>query len=623
MSTKIASLYAEIGAKDTLTPSLANAKKGITDLKGTFAGFAASAAALTGVALAVGKAYNATVGEFTRYASEVRNITQISGESAEATSRLIQVADDYKLSSNDLMIAQRILAKEGYSLNIETMAKLSDEYLKLNTGAERQAFLTEKLGKSGAVFAEMMSQGSAAILEKSAAVSVGLVLDQEALDQARKYEMALDDLNDQWSALKISAGSAVVPFAAQTLTTANQLLAIFQTPGGLSELGRTIWQVMTGQAPEGATTTSWPTTGPVDPRTMGPFVYGPQPIETPFQGPQERGYSTEEELTSFQNLLGFAQDYSNIQDQISAKEAEIAMRRAQGYTDAGATIRGLKGDLSELQEAQKSFTDQFILQMLMASGAPAESLLAVAKNMGMIGDEAIEAYNQASKLSAAIANIPANQLKTFEMYVKLTGDVEKAVLLTTGGSGGATQWWQYSAQGKASGGQASGLFLTGDSPSGWTPWTEAVYAPGGAYVYNASETRRIFGGAGIRGYATGTNIKSKAINGVTGGPTSLYKEGFVDAAPPSVTQVLAEEVAAVVSAQVTSALVTTANQVTVAVAPMVQEQQQTTGATQQGTQIQAAGNREMVGAIEDMKYMLSAQLANMGGDIISAVLRGT
>jgi len=152
-----------------------------------------------------------TVGEFVKYADQVRSLSQLTAQSAQSTSRLIQVTEDYKIQVNDLTTASRKLATEGLSLNVETIAKLSDEFLTLNTGAERQAFLTKNLGRASSEWTNILMQGSAAILARNAAVNKALILDAQALKKAEDYRMALDELSDSAMALKVSLGEVLLP----------------------------------------------------------------------------------------------------------------------------------------------------------------------------------------------------------------------------------------------------------------------------------------------------------------------------------------------------------------------------------------------------------------------------
>lgn len=159
------------------------------------------------------------VQETVKYAAEVRNLSQISGTSTEETSRFIQVLDDYGLSADDATTATRALTKNGLTPTIETLAKLSDEYLNANTVQERNKIIIDNLGRSGLAWVNVLNQGSAAIKEQGAAVSESLILTQKNVQAARDYELALDSWDDAFQGLKISVGTSLLPTLTSMLTS--------------------------------------------------------------------------------------------------------------------------------------------------------------------------------------------------------------------------------------------------------------------------------------------------------------------------------------------------------------------------------------------------------------------
>lgn len=215
MSTKIASFFAELTANTSgLDAGLTRAKAGLTGLASS-SGLTAreikkDLGIITAVVGAVGVAFNATAGSFVRYSNEVRTMTQLTGESANEMSRLIQIADDYKVTTETLTMAQRELSKDGMSLSIDTLGNLSDAYLRLGSGAEQTRFLLENFGRSGLQMAEMMEQGSDRIQAAAAGIAGGLVLDEADLESAREFERQLDALQDAWLGLRVAAGQEII-----------------------------------------------------------------------------------------------------------------------------------------------------------------------------------------------------------------------------------------------------------------------------------------------------------------------------------------------------------------------------------------------------------------------------
>jgi hypothetical protein len=203
----------------------ASAKGLNSALKDLGLGSLGSVTALGAVGAAIGAVAAFTkqaVGDTIAYANEVRNMTLLTGQSAEESSRVLQVMDDLKVGTDVLTMATKTLSKQGLSLNIETLAKLSDEYNKLGSGAEKTRFLVDKFGKSGLAMAEAMGKGGDALRQMAAAQSGALILTQKSLDDTREYEKALDDLNDQWEAVKVGVGTKVVPALTAYLNAVNK-----------------------------------------------------------------------------------------------------------------------------------------------------------------------------------------------------------------------------------------------------------------------------------------------------------------------------------------------------------------------------------------------------------------
>jgi len=167
------------------------------------------------------QAYDAIITPTIEYANQVRQLSLVSGESAEETSRFIQVLDDFKISSDDALTATRALTKEGYAPNIETLAQLSDQYLKITDAQERNEFVIKNLGRAGLGWVEVLNKGSDAIREMGDGVSDSLILNQDALDQAREYELALDDLSDAWEGLTYAIGDKAIPVLTAYVDMAN------------------------------------------------------------------------------------------------------------------------------------------------------------------------------------------------------------------------------------------------------------------------------------------------------------------------------------------------------------------------------------------------------------------
>ena len=148
--------------------------------------------------------------KFVDYAAQVRDVSRSLGASAEESSRLVQVADDVGISYSALTTSLKMAQKDGIDPSIDGLAKLSDQYLALAPGVERTQFLLDNFGKSGAEMGKLLEQGGAGIREMSAAMDESMILTQEALDQARDFEIAQDAMNDTWDAFTYQTAPPLV-----------------------------------------------------------------------------------------------------------------------------------------------------------------------------------------------------------------------------------------------------------------------------------------------------------------------------------------------------------------------------------------------------------------------------
>jgi len=187
----------------TTTTSMKAAGLSITDLRSAYM-IAADAARVAG------QVWQATGQEFVNYAEQVKNMSRSLGASAEETSRLIQVADDVRVSYDTLKIAMKEAQKDGIDPNIEGLAKLADQYVKLQSPTEKTKFLLDKFGKSGMEMGKLMEKGGAGIKKMAGAIDDSLIMTKEGIKAADDYQAALDNMSDSAMAFQISIGKVAI-----------------------------------------------------------------------------------------------------------------------------------------------------------------------------------------------------------------------------------------------------------------------------------------------------------------------------------------------------------------------------------------------------------------------------
>lgn len=194
--------------------------KGLVQVKRSILDAAAVTGTFIAAGLAVNKILNETVGTLVQYADQVRRVQNATGASAEDASKLIQILDDQKISYESL---EKVIQKNGkaYDFSIAGIARMSDQYLKLENAQDRAAFMQQRFGKSWLDFVPIMQKGEKGILAAADAVDKSLVLTQKAVDATREYEISMDNLNDSAQGLKLTFAQDVLPAINQVLDGVN------------------------------------------------------------------------------------------------------------------------------------------------------------------------------------------------------------------------------------------------------------------------------------------------------------------------------------------------------------------------------------------------------------------
>jgi hypothetical protein len=728
----------EAAAEAKKTQGAQNALAGeFKNIGAAIAGNLVGYATLSGAILGVANITKQSIAETVTYASEVRKLTQLTGKSADEMSRVIQVTDDYKVSTEALTTAQSTLAKDGQSLSVDTLARLSDDFRMLGSGAEKTAFLMKNFGRSGLQMAELMQQGGAKIKQAAEDMSLDLVFDEQKLQQARDYEKAMDSLGDSLQGLKYSVGGAAIPaitsftnalatgaeawkeifgnvkYNQDVADRANYMERLARQSGEYSDwvkhdyMPAALAQKQI-QDEEIERMERWP--GYVEPvidslEDLGDVIkeandtYNQQlntiidttnamadyDKKTTDLMVTQRGLQAE--MNRLKSIKGSETlEYSKLQEELEdtnisyERQAEIIERMSQlesvdlsstgMYKDLERELEEVNAALEANAETWEDNTNRAILAIMRLNAAKAESaggeLITDAEQAKI--DNFMIATGQATEASIAyrdrIELLAEAQLKynfTKYEYKKVMDEImalpsDKEITLTTimnmlmdlpsgssssdspwsgeegiGAEGGgptpgadgsgATSSTDTSAPRRASGGSFRGWGIVGDSMTGLTQNTELVYAPHGAYVYNASQTRAILnrGGGRIPRYPTGGIIMSDPESPVIPQsdpagyiPPSIYAEpGSVGGwSSGSISGGGTSDTIATVAASVNASVSTAA----AVVAPVIEETKNIAHQTQllaeqiaQSNKVQAMQSAQMLGELQFIRQLLTSQ----------------
>lgn len=174
------------------------------------------------------------VDETIKYNTEIHNLSLATGTGMEATSRLVQVLDDFGVSTEDVLTATRALTRQGLAPTIETLASLSDQYNSLTNQQAKNEFIIKNLGRAGIQWAEALSKGGDALVRMNAQVAAGLVASQQSYENAQRNVIAVDNWTEAWQAWKMEVGTNALPVLTDTI---NYTLALSEADKQLAEEG--------------------------------------------------------------------------------------------------------------------------------------------------------------------------------------------------------------------------------------------------------------------------------------------------------------------------------------------------------------------------------------------------
>ena len=215
-------MFGETPEIDININAIDNTSNAISGIRGAVLTLNQAMQAASQVATTVKQAYDATVGTFITYAASVKSMSLLTNDSVGDMSRLITVTNDYGVSTSDLTMAQKALAKTGQSLSVDTLGQLSDQFIALGTGVEKTDFLIKNFGRSGADLVTVMNLGSAAIHAESDAINGNLVLTAKQIQQAQDLAVKQKQVNDILEATKIEIGEKLTPTLINLLNYNNQ-----------------------------------------------------------------------------------------------------------------------------------------------------------------------------------------------------------------------------------------------------------------------------------------------------------------------------------------------------------------------------------------------------------------
>ena len=156
--------------------------------------------------------YEAVITPTLQLAQQTRDLARENSLSAREASTMIQAADDLKISYATLRTASKTLNQQGMQPNLETLINLGEQYRAFTDPVEKAQFALKKFGRAGLEMQKFLEATPEQLRDMAkGAEEAGLIMDEQAVAAARRYEIARDGLQDTLLGLKVMLGNAAIP----------------------------------------------------------------------------------------------------------------------------------------------------------------------------------------------------------------------------------------------------------------------------------------------------------------------------------------------------------------------------------------------------------------------------
>ena len=304
--------------------------------------------------------FDATYGAFARLTDTVRDLSLVSGESAENTSRFIQVLDDFGLSAEDATIAAKKLKASGLSPTVETLAQLADKFKEIDDPAKRFAFVTDNLGKGGAKWVNVLNQESDALRKVGAEVSANLIITEQDIKMREVQRLAMDDLKDSWEGFTVSLGKNTSNVIAMGIAHMRAMEILSQSGGTIKDYNEALNQAIAEQLESAQAT-----------------VELNDALEATDEALKTISKANAESIAGAIEIQKGQDAYKKSQDDIAEKIQELIKKKKELYPWEIEKIAAVQGELVKLNDAYGDNLAAFVENMKTKASMQAIDLIAM------------------------------------------------------------------------------------------------------------------------------------------------------------------------------------------------------------------------------------------------------
>ncbi len=371
----------------------------------------------------------------------VGNMARSLGTTTEEASRLKEVADDVGIGVDSLKTSMKLALKDGFEPNIDGLARMSDEYLKLAPGTERMQYLLDRFGKSGEDMGKILEKGGDSIKKMSAGMDEGLIVTEKSYQQARQYQVSVDALKDSWDALTYKAAPPLVDAVTNVTDAVRDSMRAQEILTEQGKKGTQVWEQAYTDAMNQAKAEREQADATLlakDAATDASGAFETEAERTKRltdeskaaeQAIKDLTKANQDELKTLGDMTKTIGDYKDKQSDLQAKHDELLYQKQivlKGWSEESEKVQEVNAKLAENEAAMQENTEAFQLATNQRILARAEELLSIdgltteEKNgliergiaMGVYTQEAADRMHEEEKaaddLAAALSDIPKN-----------------------------------------------------------------------------------------------------------------------------------------------------------------------------------------------------------------------
>jgi hypothetical protein len=370
-----------------------------------------------------------TLGRTLELAEGIDGLSQNLGISAVEASKLTYATSLVGIEQGQLEAAMTGAIRKGITPNLEGLKQLSAEYLAMEDPIKRSQFLMQTFGKQGLAMGDLLERGAEGIDALSReAEQYGVVLDDNAIEATKAFNMELKKLESRADAVKAKIGMALVDVAN---TTVDNYETIANAASGTSQAERDLRAgviantIIFGDNAKATRDSA---------QALTEFLIKQQEASTAFDVEDMRVKNLDATKQA-----AHAADMVRIQEASTAQDRYYAALAEQGQKAFDDT----KKAADDLTLGMKDLTKEFIYQQAVQNLSP-QAAMQVAQAMGLIKTDTLNALDamrlarEASDVNkdgfinaGTEAQIYANRIHDIEVATRALQGLKAEVTITT------------------------------------------------------------------------------------------------------------------------------------------------------------------------------------------------